>query len=245
MKKIHLILSVLGLLVVSCSTTSLFPAATSTTFVPPAAPTEMLSAPTPLPTETLSATSTSMPSVTPAQPTPTFTSTPTFASTGTALTGTMVPLTTTAQLTATSTIQIPPTPQGPVFVSVTTSGNQMIWGDTCDANAITFTVQVTGAYNVTSVLLFTRLQGQNGNVTTTWNKAVSMHSAGMGTFTYDVSAEALKYYQQFNTAWVQYQFVATNIQGQQVGPDLDLREQSYAYALSIDFIYGATGRLLY
>ncbi len=223
MKKICLILSILGLLVVACSTTSLIPA-TPTLLVPASAPTETLSVPTSLPTETLSITSTPAPSMTPTQPTPTITSTLTSTVVSTS-TGTMVPV---IVVPATSTSLIQPTPQGPVFESVTTSGTQINWGDTCDTNSITVTAQVVSGFNVTSVVLFTRLQSQNGNATTAWNKGLSMHDDGFGTFTYDLSTKVLKYYQDFNTAWVQYQLVATNIQQQEAG-----RTQIYLNSLLI------------
>ena len=210
MKKICLILSILGLLVVACSTTSLIPA-TPTLLVPASAPTETLSVPTSLPTETLSITSTPAPSMTPTQPTQAFTNTPTSTVVSTA-TGTMIPV---IVVPATSTSLIQPTPQGPVFESVTTSGTQIDWGDTCEENTITVTAQVANGFNVTEVELYTRLQSENGNATTAWNKGLSMHDDGFGTFTYDLSTKVLTYYKDFNVAWVQYQLVAYNIQQQE------------------------------
>ena len=225
MRKIHLILSLLGLLAVACSTTSLIPA-TPTLLVPVVPlPTETPLPPTPLPTETLALTFTPIPSITPTQPTPTFTGLPAGTNTGSPLMQTMAPLST-IQMTSTPLIQ--PTPQGPVFQSVTTSTAQIQWGDTCEANPITVTAQVASGFNVDSVLLFVRLQSQNGNVTTAWNKALSMHNDGLGTFTYDLSIKVLKYYQDYNNAWVQYQLVAYNVQQSEVG-----RTQIYLNNLTI------------
>ncbi len=225
MKKIHLALSIFSLLVVACSTTSLFPV-TPTLLVPAVSlPTETLPPPTSVPTETFFFTSTLSPSMTPAS---TSTSLPTSTSTSTStapVTETMTPL---AIIQATATSLIQPTPQGPVFESVTTSGTQINWGDTCDTNSITVTAQVVSGFNVTSVLLFTRLQSQNGNTTTAWNNAISMHDDGFGTFTYDLSSKVLTYYKDFNAAWVQYQLVATNIQQQEAG-----RTQVYLNSLMI------------
>jgi len=93
----------------------------------------------------------------------------------------------------------------------------MNWGDACNSTPITFTAQVENGYGVTSVLLFIRLQNRSGDVTTVWNKPFNMHDDGLGTYTYDVMPEVIKYYQQFNSAWIQYQLVAVNLSLQTVG----------------------------
>ncbi len=213
MKKIHLILSILALLVVACSTTSLLPAAAPTVSAPASLPTETHSAPVILPTETPPFTSTSTTLITPTQSTPILTSSPAFTSTASTPNETMPPLTTTVQAASTQT---PSTPQGPAFASVAISATQMNWGDTCDTNSVTITAQASSAYNITSMLLFTRLQSLNGNVPTVWNKAVSMHNDGLGTFTYDISTEVIMHYQDYNQAWIQYQLVAYNMEQQEV-----------------------------
>lgn len=225
MKKFYLILSLLGSLVLACATPSLIPA-TPTLLVPATSqPTEMLP-PTPAPTETPIPTSTPAPSDTPTQVTPTFVLLPSLTSSATAPTGTVISLVTSVRSTPTSLIQ--PTPQGPVFESVTTSGTQLNWGDTCDSNSVTITAQVASGFNITSVLLFTRLQSEDGKATTGWNNAITMHDDGFGTYTYDLSTKVLKYYRQFNVAWVQYQLIATNIQLQEAS-----RTQIYLNSLLI------------
>jgi len=209
-KKINLILSILALLLTACSATSLFPAApTATIFLPAALSTETPVVQAALPSVTASATPTSLSTNTPVVAFATFTVAPTYTSTGTPPTATLAP-TATANGTGTSTPLVQPTPEGPVFQSVTVSGTQYFWGDTCLSNSITFTAQVANGFNVASVYLFTRLQSSNGNVTSAWNKPVTMHDDGLGTFTYDVTLDVIKYYQDYNTAWVQYQFVATD-----------------------------------
>jgi len=224
-RKIHLVLSILGLLAVACDTTTLIPA-TPTFLVPASMPAETLP-PTPLPTETLAYTSTPTSLATATAPTPIAAAgTPAASDTSTPVTGTISPAST---LEATSTLPTPsPTPQGPVFEIVNLSSPQLQWGDTCDNKPVTVTAQVATGFNVTSVLLFTRLQSQNGNITTAWNKALSMHDDGLGTFTYDLSTKVIKYYQAYNIAWVQYQLVATNVQQQEVG-----RTQVYLNNLTI------------
>jgi hypothetical protein len=103
-----------------------------------------------------------------------------------------------------------------------------MWGGSCISNSIIFTAQVASGFNVNSVYLFTRLQSSNGNVSTVWSKPETLHNNGMGTFTYELSVEALQYYEDFNTAWVQYQLVAENYQTQIVG-----RTQVYANNVTV------------
>ena len=229
MKKLHLTLSVLTILVAACSPSQLIPP-NPTAFVPAALPADTSQIPAvaasaaapastlpPAPTFTAVA-------MTSLQSTQAATGSPIVVSSGTALTGTVTPLI----MLATSTSQMSPTPQGPVFSSVTTSGFQILWGDACIANSLIFTAQITTGYNVNSVLLFTRLQSQDGKATTRWNKAISLHNDGFGTFSYDVSLDTIKYYEDFNTAWIQYQLVAYNLQQNEVG-----RTQVYPSNLTI------------
>ena len=233
MRKIYFILFALALIVASCSSLPSLVSATPTlAVIPTSLPTDTLPAPiiqpseaqtmSPAPTDTLEA------SVTPSELTlfnttltpettkgtlqataslPTDTSMPTFASTSTQ----------TFNATNTSTPLPQPTPQGPVFQSVTTSSDEIKWGDTCQTFPITFTAQTQTGFNVTEVLLFLRLQNQAGTITTYWDKAITMHSATLGTFTYDITPDKLDHYLDFNNAWVQYQLVAYNNQLHEVG----------------------------
>lgn len=202
MRKIHLMISILGLLILACSSTDLIPAV----------PTPVLTLP--LPTETLSIVSTPTQAITPTQPTPTLTSLPTIIETTPTLTGTPATATT-VQATSTPQTQITVTPEGPVFDKVTSSGNQLIWGQFCPANSITFTAHAVSGFDITSVLLFTRLQSKTTGVTTRWSNGISMHTDGAGTFTYALSVKGIPYYQDFQSAaWIQYQLVATNSMNQ-------------------------------
>jgi hypothetical protein len=219
MRKIDLMIFIPALLVVACSSSTLFPTAPTT--LPPATA-------VPLPTETLPVASAPMPSTTPTEPPPTFTVTPTFMETASvAPTNTTVSLTT-VQPTYTSTSQIQPTPQGPVFESVTVSGTQLNWGITCTANSVTFTAQVASGFDVASVELFIRLQSQIRILPAPWNSPITMHNDGLGTFTYDLTARGIKHFDEFQLAWVQYQLVAVNSQKQVVG-----RTQVYENNLTI------------
>ncbi len=197
MGKIQLTLSILGLLVLACDSTILIPA------------TPTIPAPVALPTDTLAATSTPTPSATPLPST-----TPTMEASPTS-TGTMVTLTLAA--TAATASQIPATPQGPVFDSVTISATQMTWGAACPSSTVKFIAHAIPGFGVKVVLLFTRLQSQDGSTTTNWNSPTSMHSDGQGTFEYELAPRQIRFYQDFKLAWVQYQLVATNSQEQVVG----------------------------
>jgi len=135
---------------------------------------------------------------------------------------------TTVQPTSTSTSQIQPTPQGPVFESVMTSGTQIYWGRSCTANSVTFTAQVASGFDVASVYLFIRLQSQIRILPAPWNTPLTMHNAGLGTFTYDLAARGITHFDEFQLAWVQYQLVAENSQNQEVG-----RTQVYHNNLTI------------
>jgi hypothetical protein len=225
MRKIVLLISILGLLILACSTTSLFPTS----------PTPLAQVALPLPTDTLPVAFTPTPSMAPTQVPPTFTPTPTFIETiitpTVASTDTPV-LTMTIPATSTSPTVVPtqPTPQGPVFNIVMLSGNQINWGNSCSANTVTLTAQVVNGFDVTSVLLFTRLLSQTRTIPTPWNSAITMHNDGMGTFTYDLSQTGIARSQEFTLAWVQYQLVATNSSNKIVG-----RTQVYENTLTITF----------
>ena len=218
MRKINLMIFILSLLVLACSSTTLFPA--TPTPLPPATA-------VPLPTETLPVASAPMPSLAPTEePSPTFTVTPTSGETATvAPTETTVSLNT---IQPTSTSQIQPTPQGPVFESVMTSGTQIYWGRSCTANFVTFTAQVASGFDVASVQLFIRLQSQIRILPAPWNTPLTMHNDGLGTFTYDLAARGITHFDEFQVAWVQYQLVAVNSQKQVVG-----RTQVYPNNLTI------------
>ncbi len=150
MRKINLMISILGLLILACSSTSLFP----TTPTPPP-----VVIPLSLPTETLPAAPSPMPTMAATQVPPTLTASATFIETATvAPTNTM---TSTSTVQATSNSPTQPTPQGPVFQIVTLSGNQINWEPACAAHFVTITVQVANGFDVTSVLLFTRLLSRN------------------------------------------------------------------------------------
>lgn len=220
MKKIYFI-PILCLLVTACSYTILIPT------------TPTSSAPDVLPTDTEYATFTLTPSITPTQPTPTFTSTPTFIYSGPTPTssGTPQPTGTIGVLVATATpasSQLQLTSESPVFDSVLISGNQLVWGTSCQANTIKVTAHVASGYGVTSVYLFTSLNDQATNTTTDWNNGAIMDDSGNGTFIYNLTASVIKFYKDFASAIVRYQLAATNAKHLVVG-----RTQPYLNNITI------------
>jgi hypothetical protein len=109
-----------------------------------------------------------------------------------------------------------------------TSGAQIYWGRSCEANSVTFTAQVASGFDVASVQLFIRLQSQIRILPAPWNIPITMHNDGLGTFTYDLAARGITHFDEFQLAWVQYQLVAVNSQKQTVG-----RTQVYQNNLTI------------
>jgi hypothetical protein len=219
MKTIRLI-PILGLFALACAYTILLPATP---------------APIASPTYTVFNTSTLTPTITPTQPTPTFTSTPTYIYLGPTEGPTETPQPTvsaapllTVQATSTGISQFQLASQSPVFDAISISGTRIVWGASCTATSVTVSTHIAGDYKVTSVLLFTRLTDQTGATTTDWNNGAIMDNAGQGTFTYNLTANVIKHYKDFTTAWVQFQLVATNANGRVLG-----RTQIFSNNISI------------
>ena len=163
--------------------------------------------PTGIPTETVYVTSTSTPSITPTQPTPTFTTTPTLVYSGPTATASATPLPT-STLWKLSPGSNPLTPEQYGFISYSMDGNILHWG-ICPPNKIHATARPTEIVRTHFVLLFLRLQDKQYPFEAThWGSGAIMDSDGKGTFTYTLSAENLPGYRDYTQAWVQYQFVA-------------------------------------
>ncbi len=200
------LLPLLGLLVIACSFTSFLPE-TPTAVTPAFTPADTQPAPT-LQTET----------ITPTQPTPTYTSTPTYIYSGPTPTlsstpqptGTIGLLITVSATMAPLTGQILLTPGGPAFDSLTISGTQIYWGGSCKPTAVNIVTRTSNRFNINSVLLFTRLKDPLSDNSTDWNNGTDMLPDGTGNYTYSLTAKSIKYYQDFKMAWVQFQVVAVN-----------------------------------
>ena len=93
------------------------------------------------------------------------------------------------------------------------STTQLVWGTSCDgARSIKFVVQVTGVVkHLKYVLLFIRLQDKYSARQTPWGAGAIMSNNKRGTYFYTINLDQIDGYMNFEDAWLQYQFVASNI----------------------------------
>jgi hypothetical protein len=213
-------LFLLAAIVTGCSgLPNLPPLLASPTLPPPSeTPTPFVSA-TPIPTRDLFATST---------PTPlTFTPTPT------ALGAELFTPTSTETLVPTDspnlfpTAGLPPeavsgeyfTPQGTGFLSVLISNNVIYWNEgPCMPRNIKFSAFVEDPLNTDQVLLFMRLrEKKNTLLLTEWGSGAIMVKEDNGSFNYNVRTFNIRRYYHFRDAWLEYQLVALNVDGEVIG----------------------------
>ena len=165
-------------------------------------------------------TATQVPSATSTVPTPTFTSTPTL----------IVPPRTdtpTSDAALTQAAETPlflitpntstPSPQMKGFLRVNVSGPEFYKGQECQPTSVQFTAQVSDVLNTAYVLLFVRLKSKQSGVTGDWADSIKMKTIGAGTYVHDLVTMEMKGVPSFQNAWVQYQFVATNDKGREIG----------------------------
>ena len=148
------------------------------------------------------------PSITPTQPTPTFTVTPTLfgADPGEDALPTLI-------LIPTAT----PAPQTSFFggdtssslVSLSVSDSILYWGY-CDApHYVDFDVRIANTPRVGYVLLFMRLVDKGGMQSTAWGGGAIMNKVEGGHYTYRIRPGNISYYEEFKDAWIQYQVVVS------------------------------------
>jgi hypothetical protein len=163
-------------------------------------------------------TATFTPSITPTQPTPTFTGTPTLIYSGPTATASNTPeptITFRVQPTSDNSFQL--TPQSSVFSSIQVSGGQIFWG-ICKPNSVTFKAKVVDATKSQLVTLWLRLQDKKDSSNSTdWGGGAIMDTDGKGTFIYNLSYKNISHYSEFKSAWVQYQLVASDRQLHHIG----------------------------
>lgn len=202
MQRVALII-MLGLIMSACSISDI-------SRLLPGTPTPL--PPTAIPTETVYVTSTSTPSVTPTQPTPTFTATPTLLYSGPTATPSDTPFPTSTLWTLSqggAPVNLL-TPEMFGFSSYQMNGSILHWG-VCPPNSIQVIARPSDIVRTHYVLLFLRLQDKEYPFEAThWGSGAIMDSDGRGTFTYTLTAENLPGYRAFSQAVVQYQFVATD-----------------------------------
>lgn len=128
--------------------------------------------------------------------------------------------------TATPVITVSPTPTATLIATVTpsptatqvapaaemtfthsVSANEFHYGR-CNPASIDIFVTVNSE-NVDSVVLFVKLNDQAGSGTTGWISYNAMKPMGNGTYKITVSSSSIEGYNNYQSAWMVYQFVAT------------------------------------
>jgi hypothetical protein len=174
---------------------------------------------TPTPAATATNTLTPIPSATPVTPTLTFTLTPTLSG--------IKPPSPTLEDTATPVVSVTPfdllplasataTVQMDGFVSVQLSRDSFYKGKICEPSTIRITAQVVDAKDVKYVLLFVRFKSMRAERAGKWTK-IDMQTVSPGTYIHDLSSDQILEDAFFQTAWVEYQLVATLASGREVG----------------------------
>lgn len=166
---------------------------------------------TPIPSQNLFATSTATP----------LTFTPTVTALGAEL------FTPTATATDFPTPGLPPnaingnyfTPVNTGFLTVLISNNVMYWNEgPCSPRNIKVTAFVEDILNTNRVLLFTRLREKRNTLNVTdWNSGAIMLKADNGSFNYKIETWNLRRYYYYKDAWLEYQLVSQNEEGQIIG----------------------------
>jgi len=155
-----------------------------------------------------------MPTITPTQPTPTFTVTPT-------LLGAKAPPTAKPSDDGIPTLTPLPTltraPKTNFFGSVSSmiqslsiSDDVLLWGYCEGIHYVDFDVSIASTVRFTYVLLYMRLVDKGGNQSTKWGGGAIMRKVSGGRYTYRVRPENISYYDEFKDAWVEYQVIVAN-----------------------------------
>ena len=104
------------------------------------------------------------------------------------------------------------TPSPNIFNFVQKSTNQIVWGYNCDGDrSILFTVTVTPVRRMKYSLLFIRLQDKFSGRGTEWGAGAIMKDNDQGKYFYKLELDQIDGYEEFQDAWLQYQFVASTI----------------------------------
>lgn len=145
--------------------------------------------------------------VTPTQPTPSFTPTPTlvYLETSPAINA---PAGTLVNAVGTPVRFITPTSvRDAVFTNISLAGKQIFWGS-CGPASTLLTASVDESMHVESVTLALRLENPKTNDTTQWGGYALMDPQRDGTFTYRLKPESFSHYRDFLSAWGQFQLIA-------------------------------------
>jgi hypothetical protein len=102
------------------------------------------------------------------------------------------------------------TPSPNLFLSVSRSTDQLVWGYNCDGDrSIRFTAQVAPARRLRYVTLWYRLQDKYSGRNTAWGGGAIMSDNDQGTYFYDLDLSQITRYRNYQDAWLQYQLVAS------------------------------------
>lgn len=174
--------------------------------------------PTSTPVPTATNTTTPPPSPTPVTPTLTFTLTPTLI--GIKTTAPAVDVTPTAIVSITPLAQITPNTVTPTFqldgfISIIASLNEIYKAGICEPQTVRITAQVTDVNGAAFVLLFARFKSPTAERYGKWTK-IDMQTIGAGTFFHDLTTAQIHEDAFFQTAWIEYQVVATSQSGREI-----------------------------
>ena len=102
------------------------------------------------------------------------------------------------------------TPSPNLFLTVTKSTNQVVWGSTCQGeHSIRFTTQVLPAKRLKFVTLWYRLQDKYSGRHTDWGGGAIFSDNDQGTYFYNLELSQIHHYRFYQDAWFQYQLVAS------------------------------------
>jgi hypothetical protein len=186
--------------------------------------------PSPPPTNTFtpSPTASSTPTIT---LTPTRTTTPTPRNTATLIISERnTPVVLVSEVAAATAVIFNATPLAPTggFASVDLSVGNIFYG-VCKQNYTKMTIQVDHPEDVRRVYIFFRLEsGKKPGDTTKWYGSITDNDGG-GYFRYTLRANNIPERKNFLRAWVNYQFVAEDAEGEIIG-----RSQVFTRTLTLE-----------
>jgi hypothetical protein len=176
----------------------------------------LVPSPSPANTSTPSPTTSNTPTIT---LTPTRTTTPTPRNTATLIISEHdTPVILVSEVAAATDVIFNGTPLAPTggFVSVELSVGSIFYG-VCKPNYTKMTIQVDHPEAVTKVYIFFRLEsGKKPGDTTKWYGSITDNDGG-GYFRYTLRANNIPERKNFLRAWVNYQFVAEDAEGEIIG----------------------------
>jgi len=181
---------------------------------------DFVTAPTATPGPPATVTLTPPPTDTPLPPSPTFTTTPT-------LVGFKEPTATSIEPTATEVVSVTPlvmitpntttpTLQMDGFIFINTSLAEFYKGNICEPFTVKITAQILDRDAVKYVLLFARFKSTTAERYGKWT-SIPMETIGAGTYVHDLTSDQVKEDEYFQNAWLEYQIVATNAAGAEIG----------------------------